>query len=78
MNCWKQFKQISVVLNIMALSQLEYKQITFTDWGEIGLKFFSNLCEALTVSNCHGLLIRCFGVRAPVTHALTDRGRIND
>jgi hypothetical protein len=48
----------------MALSQLEYKQITFTDWGEIGLKFFSNLCNALTDSNCHGLLIRWFRVRA--------------
>ncbi len=28
MNCYKQFKQMPVVPNIMALSQLEYKQIT--------------------------------------------------
>jgi hypothetical protein len=65
MNCYKQFKQISVVLNIMALSQLEYKQITFIDWGRIGLKFITNSCNLLIVSPEFGLLIRWFGVRSP-------------
>jgi hypothetical protein len=64
MDCYKQFKQISVVLNIMALSQLEYKQITFADWGRIGLKIITNSCNALRVLPEFGLLIRWFRVRA--------------
>jgi hypothetical protein len=64
MDCYKQFQQRSVVPNIMALSQLEYKQITFVDWGRIGLIIIANSCNALTVSSEFGLLIRWFRVRA--------------
>ena len=64
MNCYKQFQQISVALNIMALSQLEYKQITFSNWGRIGLTIITNSCNPLRVTSEFGLLIRWFRVRA--------------
>ena len=78
MNCYKQFKQISVVLNIMALSQLEYKQITFIDWGRIGLKIITDSCNLLRVSSEFGLLIRWLRVRAsrypsPQTESVSSR-----
>ncbi len=77
MDCYKQFKQIPVVLSTMALSQLEYKQHTFIDWGRIGLTIITNSCNPLRVSSEFGLLIRWFRVRAWGSPFLTQSSTIS-